>query len=124
MKINGTDIGGYKAVAFDGCHKLYLLGTDRDVKDFVKLDYEIHGLQETPALYTGSCPLRFIDCVNDCEITTLVRQCCEQVVFDGFNLSDFSDKDFGIDIRIKKKDGRLFVEYEEPSDDEIFGDAV
>jgi len=47
-------------VAYDGCHKIYLLLSKSDVKKAKSRDYKIHHITELNALYHGSCGLQFI----------------------------------------------------------------
>lgn len=59
IRINDTLVLGDQ-VAFDGCHKLYVIEDEGDLAQMVECEYDIHPIQELPALYAGSCPLRFI----------------------------------------------------------------
>lgn len=59
IEVNGTRITATE-FAWDTCHKIYLINTEEDRKQFLEYEYElfpIEGLQET---YEGSCELRFI----------------------------------------------------------------
>lgn len=78
-------IGRYKTKAkeffFDGCHKIYLIETPRDKKDFLSNDWEesdIYPIDQLIEIYRNSCPLKFID---TCELKTIVPQFATQVTF-------------------------------------------
>ena len=60
MKINGIEVKGI-GVAYDGCHKLYILEDLEDVKQAKKLGYTIYDdVVYVEDLYVTSCELRFI----------------------------------------------------------------
>ena len=78
-------IGKYKTKAkeffFDGCHKIYLIETPRDKKEFLSRDWEesdIYPIDQLIEIYRNSCPLKFID---TCELKTIVPQFATQVTF-------------------------------------------
>ena len=78
-------IGRYKTKAkeffFDGCHKIYLIETPRDKKDFLSNDWEesdIYPIDQLIEIYRNSCPLKFI---NTCKLETIVPQFATQVTF-------------------------------------------
>lgn len=78
-------IGRYKTKAkeffFDGCHKIYLIETPRDKKDFLSNDWEesdIYPIDQLIEIYRNSCPLKFI---NTCKLKTIVPQGVSQVTF-------------------------------------------
>ena len=79
MKVNGQEI---KAMyfAFDGCHKIYLLESEKDMVEAVGLDYKVLPIEELEDTYNKSCPLRFIYLWDLTE--TIVPQCAENVVFE------------------------------------------
>lgn len=58
-RINGKPIT-QKKVAFDGCHKLYLIDTPSEEAMLRGYGYDIHDIAQLPSLWDGSCPLRFI----------------------------------------------------------------
>lgn len=64
---------GFYAVAFDGCHKIYLLKTEDEKDQCEGLDYEVYKLSSLKDIYEDSCPLRFIQDWDTSE-TPLVRQ--------------------------------------------------
>ena len=90
MKINGTSLAGYKAFAHDGCHKIYILKSSKDIREFKKLDYKIYKLDAgIIQCYLDSCSLRFINLYDGTKqdnekYTQLVRQFAKKVVFEDF----------------------------------------
>lgn len=75
--INGIEIKE-KKVAYDGCHKLYVVrNNEKEMKGY---GYEIHPIEEIAGLYANSCPLRFIEYSDDCE--RIVPQFTKEVVFE------------------------------------------
>lgn len=60
MKINGIEINA-KKFAYDGCHKIYILENEKDEKEAISYDYEIHDINEIEEIYKNSCCLKFID---------------------------------------------------------------
>ena len=78
IKINENSVTCY-GFAFDGCHKIYLLETDADVKN-VSNGYKVLPVEALPETFYLSCPLRFI---NNWSLTnTYVRQCAQVVTFE------------------------------------------
>lgn len=78
-------IGKYKIKAkeffYDGCHKIYLIETPRDKKDFLSNGWEesdIYTIDQLIEIYRSSCPLKFI---NTCKLETIVPQFATQVTF-------------------------------------------
>lgn len=78
-------IGRYKIKAkeffFDGCHKIYLIETPQDKKEFFDRDWEeneIYPIDQLIEIYTNACPLKFI---QTCKLKTIVPQCATQVTF-------------------------------------------
>ena len=78
-------IGRYKINAkeffFDGCHKIYLIETPHDKKDFLSNGWEecdIYPIDQLIEIYRNSCPLKFI---NTCKLETIVPQFATQVTF-------------------------------------------
>ena len=47
-------------VAYDDCHKIYLLLSKSDVKKAKSRDYKIHNITELSYFYHNSCGLQFI----------------------------------------------------------------
>ena len=66
MKIN-DEAGTAKKFAFDGCHKIYLLESRKDVTEARAIGYNILPISELQDAYDGSCALRFI---SNWELTT------------------------------------------------------
>lgn len=80
MKIGRYNIKA-KEFFFDGCHKIYLIETPRDKKEFLSRDWEesdIYPIDQLIEIYRNSCPLKFID---TCELKTIVPQFATQVTF-------------------------------------------
>lgn len=58
MKINADDFLGF---VWDGCHKIYLIESDEDWKQCDTYSRtEMRPMDELPAVWAKSCPLRFI----------------------------------------------------------------
>lgn len=57
---NGNEIKGL-AVAYDGCHKIYICETEADIERMKELGYQINEMSELEDIYNKSCSLRFID---------------------------------------------------------------
>ena len=79
------NIGKHKIKAkeffYDGCHKIYLIETPQDKKDFLSNGWEecdIYTIDQLIEIYRSSCPLKFI---NTCKLETIVPQFATQVTF-------------------------------------------
>lgn len=59
MKLNKQTVTG-TGVAWDGCHKIYIIEDEADQAEAEKIGYTIYSIQELPRVWTMSCPLRFI----------------------------------------------------------------
>lgn len=59
MFINNKEVVG-EFFAYDGCHKIYVLETDEEVKEAIEAGYEVHRISQLPTIYEESCDLRFI----------------------------------------------------------------
>lgn len=46
--------------AYDGCHKIYLITNMHDEDESHDYGYELRGVEELPAIWDVTCPLRFI----------------------------------------------------------------
>lgn len=46
--------------AYDGCHKIFTLDNERDIKEALSYNYEIHPIADLEKTFVKSCPLRFI----------------------------------------------------------------
>ena len=60
VKINDKIVKG-DALAYDGCHKIYILQDEKDKTDAKEYGYTIYGLDMIKEIYEESCPLRFIE---------------------------------------------------------------
>ena len=78
MKVNGIEIMG-DCFAYDGCHKIYICESLNDIRDAMEKGYEVHDIEELPAYWEKSCPLRFI---NSWDLTTIYVDQCEKAKFD------------------------------------------
>lgn len=74
MKVNGKEIKG-KGIAYDGCHKIYIIEDKQDEIEAHKMGYELYVLDILEKIYNNSCPLRFIsnwkldkNFVKQCEV--------------------------------------------------------
>lgn len=59
MKVNGKEIKG-KGIAYDGCHKIYIIEDEKDEQEAYNMGYELYILDILEKIYNTSCPLRFI----------------------------------------------------------------
>lgn len=57
--INGKEVIGDK-FAYDGCHKIYIIENEEDVKECKELGYKIYPISEIKEKWNESCPLRFV----------------------------------------------------------------
>ena len=46
--------------AYDGCHKIYLITSEKDKNEAWDYSYQLRGVEELPAIWDATCPLRFI----------------------------------------------------------------
>ena len=46
--------------AYDGCHKIYLITDSKDESEAMDYGYELWGVDNLPAVWDATCPLRFI----------------------------------------------------------------
>lgn len=60
MKVNDKEIKG-KGIAYDGCHKIYILEDENDEKEAYDMGYELYVLDILEKIYNNSCSLRFIN---------------------------------------------------------------
>ena len=95
-----------KFFAYDGCHKMYIIESDDDLKSATSYGYQILPIEELPRTYVESCPLRFIDPWD--LINTYVPQCA-RVEFIGWDLDD---------------DVRDAIKYLNSGDDEDYVDGI
>lgn len=59
LKINGEIVKGTQ-FAYDGCHKIYIIEDNEDLKIAKEYGYEIYDIKEIKNAYENSCELRFI----------------------------------------------------------------
>jgi hypothetical protein len=59
MKINGIEVQG-KLFAYDGCHKIYIIESDNDLKEALSYGYGIYPIEEIEKVFRDSCGLKFI----------------------------------------------------------------
>lgn len=59
MRINNKEVIGDK-FAFDGCHKIYIIEDEEDIKEAEEYNYEIFCLEQLQEKYENSCDLKFI----------------------------------------------------------------
>ena len=65
MYVNGEEIKGNMFV-YDGCHKIYIIEDDNDLKDCQELwgelvnGRDLFNIEELERIYNDSCDLRFI----------------------------------------------------------------
>jgi hypothetical protein len=59
MKINNIPTTA-KEFAYDGCHKIYLLESEKDKQEALKCGFEIKPISELKDTYLNSCGLVFI----------------------------------------------------------------
>lgn len=63
-----------KKFAFDGCHKIYLLEYDADIKEATNAGYDIFDTSKIQEIWSKCCDLKF---VNTWQLETIVRQGAE-----------------------------------------------
>lgn len=44
----------------DGCHKIYVVASEADQEEAVRLKYNLYELDQLPKIWEESCPLKFI----------------------------------------------------------------
>lgn len=61
MFINDVEVKTDKDLfAYDGCHKIYIIEDDNDIKEAQELEYDLLPISELENTYNTSCPLKFI----------------------------------------------------------------
>ena len=60
VKINDKIVKG-DSLAYDGCHKIYILQDEKDTTEAKEYGYNIYDLDMIKEIYEKSCPLRFIE---------------------------------------------------------------
>jgi len=58
--VNGKSINSNGYFAYDGCHKIYVTETGKDMEDAIRAGYKLIQIDEIKDIYDSSCPLRFI----------------------------------------------------------------
>ena len=90
-------------VAYDGCHKIYLITDYKDEGEALDAGYELWGVDYLPVIWDGACPLRFIQFWDVEHIHgNIIPQC-----------TDAKIERVGIDIVISLDDQDLSEEYQE-----------
>jgi len=92
MVISGKKIT-QKWFLFDGCHKFYLLDSNKFTKEMEERGYEktdIYPIDNLPYMFYSSCPLRLIDTWLDYK--TVVPQFRGTVTFKGFGKHGWTSK--------------------------------
>lgn len=56
---NLYNIPGFK-IAWDGCHKIYVVASDKDQEEAINLNYNLYELDQLPKIWEESCILKFI----------------------------------------------------------------
>ena len=59
ITINNKKVNGHK-FAYDGCHKIYIIENDEDLKEAENLKYDIYDINKLKEIYNESDRLRFI----------------------------------------------------------------
>lgn len=77
MKVNDYKITQDR-FAYDGCHKIYLIGNTTEQRDAMESGYTIHSIYELERIYEQSDSLRFI---STWDLTAQVVKQCEQAIF-------------------------------------------
>lgn len=108
--INGIEIKA-KKFAYDGCHKIYLIDNMEAEKEAKKYGYKIYNIKKLVDCYIYSCSLRFISRWDE-NITSIVDQFAEEVVFEGFDISNDTTSDvYEITINENKIKLKMFEFY-------------
>lgn len=68
-----------KQFAYDGCHKIYLIENEENLRDAKASGYHIYPIEQLEEKFNSSCGLRFI---NTWDLETIVPQCAEDVKFE------------------------------------------
>lgn len=74
------EIGGsIKQFAFDGCHKIYLIENEDNLKNAIDGGYNTYPIEDLQEKFEHSCGLKFI---NTWDLETIVPQFAENVEFE------------------------------------------
>ena len=60
MKINNQETHA-QFFAYDGCHKIYLIDTEKQLQEFQGSRYQIKPISELKRTFDDSCGLRFVN---------------------------------------------------------------
>ena len=62
IKVNSTiiDTSIIKEFGYDGCHKIYLVTSERGKKELEEYEYDFLPIEQLKETYEASCHLRFI----------------------------------------------------------------
>ena len=89
-KISGKSVEDYTHFLFDGCHKFYLLKSGILTENLKNSGWEqsdVYPIDVLPDMYSGSCPLRFI---NEAEtFKTIVPQFQNIITFKNFGYRNY-----------------------------------
>lgn len=81
-------------LAYDGCHKIYLITDSKDESEAMDYGYELWGVNNLPSVWDSTCPLRFIQFWDVENLKgNLVPQCFDAKI-----------EQVGEDVTIKLKD--------------------
>ncbi len=121
-KINGKDVSKFRGFAYDGCHKIYLFKTRKEQNALKDLGYSLYALNNgLIQCYLDSCSLRFIQTYggnDNSKYVSIVRQGCDEVVFEGFDDLDNLDLNCtNCDLSAKIEDGKVLVKPLDCDDD-------
>ena len=78
MKINGVEIKA-TSFAYDGCHKIYLIESEAELREVLKTSYEVRSISELEETYLNSCGLEFI---SNWSLTKQYAEQCENAKFE------------------------------------------
>ena len=76
IKLEDLKKQGFKKVAYEGCHKIYLIKDEKDIREAKACGYRIHDIDKLEMLYDVSCSLRFI---SDWKLTQQIVKQFENV---------------------------------------------
>lgn len=79
MEINYIQVISNWPVAFDGCHKFYVIEDDDDQQMMLEYGYTLYDITQLPHLYSMACPLKFI---HNAKLTTTYVEQFENAIFE------------------------------------------
>jgi len=77
LQVNGQVLDA-TTFAYDGCHKIYIIETQKDAEDVLSSCYKVFPIEELPAIWDISCELKFI---NNWSLSTSFVAQFEDAVF-------------------------------------------